>query len=123
MLLGNKSNEHKAIMEQNSQLQIHLILPKVGDQEYHFCLKTPEELTKAAQALLDRQNLINVPLLKTINDAKNYLLDNYREHHAASDALDFGSPTVREGRGQKYNGPTLRDHIKSQGLLEQFGMN
>ena len=45
-------------MEQNSQPQIHLILAKVGDQEYHFCLKTPEELTKAAQALLDRQNLI-----------------------------------------------------------------
>jgi len=110
-------------MEQNSQPQIHLILAKVGDQEYHFCLKTPEELTKAAQALFDRQNLINVPLLKTINDAKNYLLDNYREHHAASDALDFGSPTVREGRGQKYNGPTLRDHMKSQGLLEQFGIN
>ena len=110
-------------MEQNSQPQLHLILPKVGDQAYHFCLKTHEDFIKAAQALFDRQNLINVPLLKTINDAKNYLLDNYREHHAASDALDFGSPTVREGGRQKYNGPTLREHITSLGLLEQFGMN
>jgi len=41
-------------MEQNSQPQIHLILPQVGDQEYHFCLKTPEEFTKAAQSLFDR---------------------------------------------------------------------
>jgi hypothetical protein len=99
MLLGrvhiNKFNEHEAIMEPNSQPQIHLILPKVGDQEYHFRLKTPEEFTKAAQALFDRQ--VSASPLKTIDDAKNYLLDNYREHHAASDALDFGSPTVREG--------------------------
>ena len=58
MLLGNKSNEHEAIMEQNSQPQLHLILPKVGDQEYHFCLKTPEEFTKAAEALFDRQSII-----------------------------------------------------------------
>jgi hypothetical protein len=100
-----------------------LILPKVGDQEYHFCLKIPEEFTRAAQALIDRQSIINVPPLKTIDDAKNYLLDNYREHHAASDALDFGSPTVREGGRQKYNGPTLPDHITSQGLLEQFALN
>ena len=85
-------------MEQNSQPQIHLILPKVGDQEYHFCLKTSEEFTKAAQALFDRQSNINVPPLKTIDDAKNYLLDNYREHHAASDALDFGSPNSSGGR-------------------------
>ena len=112
-----------SIMEQNSQPQLHLILPKVGDQEYHFCLKTPEEFTKAAEALFDRQSIISAPPLKTVDDAKNYLLDNYREHHAASDALDFGSPTVREGGRQKYNGPTLRDHIKSQGLLEQFGLN
>jgi len=110
-------------MEQNSQPQIHLILPKVGDQEYHFRLKTPEEFTKAAQALFDRQSIVNAPPLSTIDDAQNYLLDNYQEHHAASDALDFGSPTVREGGQQKYNGPTLRDHLKSQGLLEQFGLN
>jgi hypothetical protein len=111
-------------MEQNNQPQLHLILPKVGGQEYHFCLKTPEEFTKAAQALFDRQGIvISAPLLKTIDDAKNYLLDYYREHHATSDALDFGSPTVREGGRQKYNGPTLREHITSQGLLEQFGLN
>jgi hypothetical protein len=111
-------------MEQNrSQPLIHLILPKVGDQEYHFCLKTPEEFTKAAQALFERQSIVCKHPLKTVDDAKNYLLDNYREHHSASDALDFGSPTVREGGRQKYNGPTLRDHIKSQGLLEQFGLN
>ena len=110
-------------MQQNSQPQIHLILPKVGDQEYQFCLKTPEEFTKAAQALFDRQSIVNAPPLSTIDDAQNYLLDNYQEHHAASDALDFGSPTVREGGQQKYNGPTLRDHLKSQGLLEQFGLN
>src|SRR5665811_1829625 len=108
-------------MEPNSQPQIHLILPKVGDQEYHFCLKTPEEFTKAAQALFDRQSIVYT--LKTVDEAKNYLLDNYREHHAASDALDFGSPTVREGGRQKYHGPTLREHITSQGLLEQFGLN
>jgi hypothetical protein len=110
-------------MEQNSQPQLHLILPKVGGQEYHFCLKTPEEFTKAAQALFDRQSIVCAPPLKTIDDAKNYLLDNYREHHATSDALDFGSPTVREGGRQKYNGPTLREHITSQGLLEQFWLN
>jgi len=38
-----------------------------------------------------------MPPLKTVDDAKNYLLGNYQEHHAASDALDFGSPTVRKG--------------------------
>ena len=58
-------------MEQNSQPQIHLILPKVGDQEYHFCLKTPEEFTKAAQALFDRQSLISAwtkkPIFKNIS--------------------------------------------------------
>ena len=41
----------------------------------------------------------------------------------ASDALDIGSPTVRKGGQLKYNGPTLRDHLKSQGLLEQFGLS
>ena len=90
-------------MEQNSQPQIHLILAKVGDQEYHFCLKTPEELTKAAQALFDRQNLINVPLLKTINDAKNYLLDNYREHHAALLRMHLTSVLPQFGRAGDRN--------------------
>ena len=46
-------------MEQNSQPQLHLILPKVGDQAYHFCLKTPQDFTKAAQALFDRQGITN----------------------------------------------------------------
>ena len=41
------------------------------------------------------EHRVNAPPLKTVDEAKNYLLDNYREHHAASDALDFGSPTVR----------------------------
>ena len=111
------------MMEQNSQPQLHLILPKVGDQAYHFCLKTPEDFTKTAQALFYRQGIINVPPLKTVDEAKNYLLDNYQEHHAASDALAFSSPTVRKGGQLKYNGPTLCDHLKSQGLLEQFGLS
>ena len=81
---GSGMLEDGSIMEQNSQPQLHLILPKVGDQEYHFCLKTPEEFTKAAEALFDRQSIISAPPLKTVDDAKNYLLDNYREHHAAS---------------------------------------
>ena len=54
----NKLNEREVIMEKNSQSQLHLILPKVGDQEYHFCLKTPEDFTKAAQALFDRQSIV-----------------------------------------------------------------
>src|SRR5665647_2727205 len=78
----NKLNERKVTMKKNSQSQLHLILPKVGDQEYHFCLKTPEDFTKAAQALFDRQSIgYSAPPLKTVDDAKNYLLDNYREHH------------------------------------------
>ena len=64
-----------------------------------------------------------MPPLKTVDDAKNYLLDNYQEHHATSDALDFGSPAVLEGGQQKYNGPTLSDHLKSQGLLQQFRLS
>jgi hypothetical protein len=50
-------------------------------------------------------------------------LNNYREHYASSDALDFGSPTVWEGGQQKYNGQTLLDYIKSEGLLEQWDLN
>ena len=42
-----------------------------------------------------------MPPLKTVDDAKNYLLDYYQEHHAASDALVFSSPTVRKGGQQK----------------------
>jgi len=53
-------------MEQNSQPPIHLILPKVGDQEYHFCLKTSEEFTKAAQALFDRQSIVSAPPSKQL---------------------------------------------------------
>ena len=45
------------MMEQNSQPQLHLILPKVGDQAYHFCLNTHEDFIKAAQALFDRQGI------------------------------------------------------------------
>jgi hypothetical protein len=76
-------------MEKSSQSLLHLILPKIGDQEYHFCLKTPEEFTKAAQALFDRQRIIGMPPLKTVDEAKNYLLDNYREYSDISNALDL----------------------------------
>ena len=110
-------------MEHNNQPQLYLILPKVGDQAHHFCLKTPEDFIKATQAMFDRQGISNVPPLKTVDDAQNYLLDNSQEHHAASDALDFGSSMAREGGQQKYNGPTPRDHLKSQGPLEQSGLS
>ena len=110
-------------MKKNSQSQFHLILPKIGDQEYHFCLKTAEEFTKAAQALFDRQRTISTPPLETVDEAKTYLLDNYREHSDVSSALDFGSPTVWVNGRQKYNGATLREHMSSRGLLEQFGLD
>ena len=53
---------------------------------------------------------------------KSRSLERFRRD-AASDAPDIGSPTVRKGGQLKYNGPTLRDHLKSQGLLEQFGLS
>ena len=109
-------------MQQQNQSQIHLILPSNADQKYHFCLKTPDDLNNAAQALLERKSFLNTPPFTMVNDAINYLLKNYREHYASSDALDFGSPTVWEGGQQKYNGQTLLNHIKTEGLLEQLGI-
>ena len=109
-------------MPQQNQSQIHLILPNKPDQEYHFCLKTSDDLLKIAQALFDRQSLLSTPPFVMVNDAIHYLLNNYREHYAASDALDFGSPTVWEDGQQKYNGQTLLNHIKTEGLLEQLGI-
>ena len=110
-------------MQQQNQSQIHLILPNKPDQEYHFCLKTSDDLLKVAQALFDRQSLISTPPFTIVNDAIHYLLNNFREHYAASDALDFGSPSVWEGGQQKYNGQILLNYIKSEGLLEQLGIN
>ena len=110
-------------MHEQNQSQIHLILPNNPDQEYHFCLKTPEDLLKVAQALFDRQSLISTPPFTIVNDAIHYLLNNYREHYSASDALDFGSPSVWEGGQQKYNGQILLNYITSEGLLEQLGIN
>jgi hypothetical protein len=110
-------------MQQQNQSQIHLILPSNADQKYHFCLKTPDDLNNAAQALLERKSFLNTPPFTMVNDAIQYLLKNYREHYAPSDALDFGSPSVWEGGQQKYNGQTLLDYIKSEGLLEQWDLN
>ena len=79
-------------------------------------------MLKVAQALFDHHCLISTPPFTIVNDAKHYLLNNYREHYAVSDALDFGSPTVWEGGQQKYNGQILLNYIKSEGLLEQLGI-
>ena len=110
-------------MQQQNQSQIYLILPSNAGQKYLFCLKTSDDLLKVAQALFDRQSLISTPPFTMVNDAINYLLKNYREHYATSDALDFGSPSVWEGGQQKYNGQTLLDYIKSEGLLELWDLN
>ena len=101
----------------------HLIMPKCSNQRYHFHLQTKADLTNAAQAMLERHRVIRAPPLQTVEQAKHYLLENFREHYDLTDKLDFGSPSVwSEGR-QEYTGVTLREHIKSQGLLAHFGLD